>query len=56
MTLRPPARVLAALALCSTMLLAACDLAQLREWNTTSEVCTPRPGHPCMPPDRPSED
>lgn len=53
MTLRISARVLAALALCSLTVLAACDLAQLREWNTTSDVCTPRPGHPCMPPPRP---
>jgi hypothetical protein len=53
MTVRAPARVLAALALACTTLLTACDLAAVREWNTTSDVCTPRPGHPCMPPPRP---
>jgi hypothetical protein len=47
-------RVLAALALVVTTLLAGCDMLDLaREWSTTDDFCTDTPSERCNPPPAP---
>lgn len=44
-------RMLTALALAFTTLVAGCDMLDLaREWSTTNEFCTDVPGERCNPP------
>jgi hypothetical protein len=44
-------RVLTALALAFTTLVAGCDMLDLaRDWSPSDDYCTNVPGHPCQPP------
>ena len=51
---RASTRVLTALALVCTTLLAGCDMLDLaRDWNASDDLCTNVPGKPCQPPPSP---